>query len=105
LSWRIWPLARSRSVQLSFVVGKETIVCGFVAFLFYSYPVLSQALLIGILGLLWLSYACKMIRTIRRKNARKGEDQVGGCFDVALGLSDFAGGVVGFGFNSKNFCA
>jgi hypothetical protein len=50
-----------------FDLTKATIVCGFVAFLLYSYPVLSQALLIGILGLLWLSYARKMILTIRRK--------------------------------------
>ena len=51
-----------------FDVIKATIVCGVVAFLFYSYPVLSQGLLIGVLGLVWLSYVLKMILTIRRKS-------------------------------------
>ena len=38
---------------------KATIVCGGVAFLFYSFPVLGQILVITLLSLLWLSYARK----------------------------------------------
>jgi hypothetical protein len=46
---------------------KATITCGVVAFLFYSYPVLGQILAIAILSVLWLSYACKTILTLRRR--------------------------------------
>ena len=46
---------------------KATIFCGGVAFLFYSFPVLGQALVISLLSVLWLSYARKTIVTIRRK--------------------------------------
>jgi hypothetical protein len=31
-------------------------VCASVSFLVYSYPVFSQVLLIGVVGLIWLSY-------------------------------------------------
>jgi len=42
---------------------KATIVCGGVAFLFYSFPILGQIMAITVLSLLWLSYARKtMIR-------------------------------------------
>ena len=44
-----------------------TIACGGVSFLVYSFPVLSQAVIIGVLTLLWLSYATKMIGTLRRR--------------------------------------
>ena len=47
---------------------KATIVCGGVAFLFYSFPVLGQILAITVLSLLWLSYARKTILSLRRKN-------------------------------------
>jgi hypothetical protein len=40
---------------------KATIVCGIVAFLFYSFPVLGQIVAIAVLSLLWLSYARKMV--------------------------------------------
>jgi hypothetical protein len=46
---------------------KATVICGVVAFLFYSYPVLSQVLLIAFLSLLWLSYARKTIVALRRR--------------------------------------
>jgi hypothetical protein len=46
---------------------KATVICGLVAFLFYSYPVLGQALVITLLGLLWLSYLRKTILTLRQK--------------------------------------
>jgi uncharacterized membrane protein YesL len=44
---------------------KATIVCGVVAFLFYSFPVLGQIMAIAILSLLWLSYARKTIIRLR----------------------------------------
>ena len=43
---------------------KATIVCGGVAFLVYSFPVIGQVVIIGLLGLAWLTYAHKMIKTI-----------------------------------------
>jgi len=46
---------------------KATVVCGGIAFLVYSFPVLSQAAIIGLLGALWLSYAGKTLKTVRRK--------------------------------------
>jgi energy-converting hydrogenase Eha subunit C len=46
---------------------KATVMCGGVAFLFYSYPILGQILMIALLSLLWLSYARKTVLTLRRK--------------------------------------
>ena len=46
---------------------KATIICGLIAFLIYSFPMLGQILLIGFLGLLWLGYARKTIACLRRK--------------------------------------
>ncbi|HWC58079.1 MAG TPA: hypothetical protein VHC44_00190 [Verrucomicrobiae bacterium] len=40
---------------------KATVVCGIVAFLFYSFPVLGQIVAITVLSLLWLSYARKTL--------------------------------------------
>lgn len=46
---------------------KATLACGGIAFLIYTYPVISQALLIGLLAMLWLSYAHRtIVRRIRR---------------------------------------
>ena len=42
---------------------KATIVCGAIAFLIYSYPILGQIVLIGFLSLLWLLYAHRRSRT------------------------------------------
>jgi len=44
---------------------KATIVCGGVAFLFYSFPVLGQIMAIALLSLLWLSYARKTVIRLR----------------------------------------
>jgi uncharacterized membrane protein YesL len=44
---------------------KATVICGLIAFLFYSYPVLGQVLAITFLSILWLSYARKTLRSIR----------------------------------------
>jgi len=53
---------------MSFVdLIKATIVCGLLAFLCYSFPLLGQVLLIAFLSLIWLAYAYKAIATARRK--------------------------------------
>jgi len=46
---------------------KATIVCGLIAFLIYSYPVLGEIVCIGALSLLWLGYARKTIASLRRR--------------------------------------
>ena len=46
---------------------KATVVCGAIAFLIYSFPVLGQIVLIGFLSLLWLAYAHKTIANFRRR--------------------------------------
>jgi len=46
---------------------KATVVCGAIAFLIYSYPIVGQIVLIGFLGVLWLAYAHKTIASLRRK--------------------------------------
>ncbi len=46
---------------------KATIACGGTAFLIYSFPVISQVVIIGILSLLWLSYAHKTVARLLRR--------------------------------------
>lgn len=46
---------------------KATIACGLIAFLIYSFPVLGQVIIIGLLSLLWLSYAHRTLATLRRR--------------------------------------
>lgn len=46
---------------------KATVACGVSAFLTYSYPTISQIVVIGLLSLLWLTYAHKTFSAIRRK--------------------------------------
>jgi hypothetical protein len=46
---------------------KATIICGVAAFLIYSFPVVGQVLVIGLLSLLWLSYAHQTIANLRRR--------------------------------------
>ena len=46
---------------------KATIACGLTAFLIYSFPVVGQVLIIGLLSLLWLCYAHKAIVNLRRR--------------------------------------
>lgn len=48
-------------------LAKATVVCGSVGFLIYSYPVVSQVAGIGFLGLLWLLYASKTLKDLRRR--------------------------------------
>ena len=46
---------------------KATVVCGAGAFLNYSFPLLSQILVIGVLGLLWLLYVQQTFTRLRRR--------------------------------------
>ena len=46
---------------------KATVVCGAIAFVIYSFPVVGQVVLIGFLSLLWLLYAHKTIAHLRRR--------------------------------------
>jgi hypothetical protein len=49
-----------------FDLTKATLVCGGIAFLIYSYPLVGQVLLIGCLSVLWLLYARKTLLSLRR---------------------------------------
>lgn len=46
---------------------KATIACGLSAFLIYSFPVVGQVLIIGVLSLLWLSYAHRTLAKMLRR--------------------------------------
>ena len=46
---------------------KATIACGLSAFLIYTFPVISQVVIIGLLSLLWLAYAHKTLATLLRR--------------------------------------
>ncbi len=46
---------------------KATVICGLLAFLIYSFPVVGQVAIIGLLSLLWLSYAHRTIANLLRK--------------------------------------
>jgi purine-cytosine permease-like protein len=48
-------------------LAKATVVCGSVAFLVYSFPVVVQIVIIGVLSLLWLAYAYRTWETLRRR--------------------------------------
>jgi len=48
---------------------KATLICGLVSFLVYSYPVVSQVTMIGLLGALWLSCAHQTVEAVRRRKA------------------------------------
>ena len=56
-----------RSVMNVLDLIKATIACGLSAFLIYNYPVLSQVIIIGLLCLLWLSYAHRTLARFRRR--------------------------------------
>ena len=57
-----------RSVMSIYDLTKATVICGGVAFLIYSFPLVSQILMIGLLSLLWLSYAYQAVAKMRRKS-------------------------------------
>jgi hypothetical protein len=46
---------------------KATLACGISAFLIYSFPVIGQVVIIGLLTLLWLSYAHRTLANLRRR--------------------------------------
>ena len=46
---------------------KATLACGISAFLIYSFPIISQVVIIGLLTLLWLAYAHRTLATLRRR--------------------------------------
>ncbi len=46
---------------------KATVTCGLLAFLIYSFPIIGQIVIIGLLSLLWLLYARKTIAHLRRR--------------------------------------
>jgi len=46
---------------------KATVVCGSVAFLCYTFPVLGQVVIIGVLSLIWLGYARKFVLWLRQR--------------------------------------
>ena len=46
---------------------KATLGCGITAFLIYSFPVIGQIVIIGVLALLWLSYALRTLANLRRR--------------------------------------
>ena len=50
-----------------FDLVKATLICGVLAFLIYSFPVLGQIVIIGLLSLLWLSYAHKTLANLRKR--------------------------------------
>ena len=48
---------------------KATVVCGALAYLCYTIPVVGQAMVIGLLALLWLGYAHGTILRLRRRRS------------------------------------
>lgn len=46
---------------------KATIACGLIAFVIYSFPVIGQVVIIGLLSLLWLSYAHRTLVNLLRR--------------------------------------
>jgi len=46
---------------------KATLACGLTAYLIYSFPTLGQVLIIGLLSVLWLSYAHRTVASLRRR--------------------------------------
>jgi hypothetical protein len=53
-------------IMTVFDLAKATLVCGGLAFLIYSFPLLGQIVLIGFLTLLWMLYLRKTLQNLRR---------------------------------------
>ena len=49
----------------AFDLAKATLLCGAIAYFAYSIPALSQAIIIAILSLLWLSYLHSTVSRLR----------------------------------------
>jgi hypothetical protein len=60
---RIWRLFGMTILDLT----KATMVCGGGTFLVYTFPILGQVLMIGLLVLLWLVYARQALLKLRRR--------------------------------------
>ena len=60
-------LSATKAVMTVLDLVKATIICGLLAFVIYSFPVVGQVTLIGFLTVLWLLYAHKTIATILRR--------------------------------------
>ena len=48
-----------------FELAKATLLCGGIAYFAYSIPALSQAIIIAILSVLWLTYLHSTVRRLR----------------------------------------
>ena len=46
---------------------KATVFCAALAFLIYTFPILGQIVVIGLLSLLWLCYARQALHKLRRR--------------------------------------
>lgn len=68
----IWRSKRKIVPMSLFELIMATIICGLLAFLVYSFPVLGQIIIIGLLSLLWLSCAHQVLLTVRRREAARG---------------------------------
>jgi uncharacterized membrane protein YesL len=44
---------------------KATVVCAGIAYVFYSYPVVSQVVTIAVIGLVWSSYLYRTLKNRR----------------------------------------
>jgi hypothetical protein len=51
----------------AFDLAKATLICGGIAYFAYSIPALSQALIIAMLSLLWLSYLHSTFSWLRER--------------------------------------
>ncbi len=60
-------LSAAKVVMTVLDLVKATIICGLLAFVIYSFPVVGQVTLIAFLSVLWLLYAHKTIATILRR--------------------------------------
>jgi hypothetical protein len=47
-------------------LSKATVACGGTAFVLYTFPTAAQAITIGVLTLVWLSYARSVLVKLRR---------------------------------------
>ena len=65
--WVPGVMARFSSVMNVLDLIKATIACGLSAFVIYSFPVVGQILIIGVLSLLWLSYAHRTLARMLRR--------------------------------------
>ncbi len=46
---------------------KATLSCGIAAYLVYTFPALSQGIIIALLSVLWLSYLRSTVRSLRQR--------------------------------------